>query len=448
LNNKALHSIKFGSDKLFFITLAIVSISFIDFSLVGTIYGTIFTDKVYGVMLFTVLSLACIFSQILFMAYAKVLVRFESQKNRLIYWSSWFFALGVESLVIGILLAITIQIITTSQYTTLLISTLVTASQISTLGFIGLLLSKLIRWTRSNPDLTVVVFIIAMILLAVNVSSMTILHVVTSASAPKIIDSHGCGLTCVSQRPILALIYSVSYSLSYIAIWISSIVLLRNFQDKIKRTRLWILILLPITLFLLSINSSLLDNIINLFGLDFLVEDAIYTILVNVTGPLAGVVSGLVFWYMARNLYHSRMRSHIILVSYGIIILLSLNYSTGFQLFLFPPYGTISTSFMMVGSFAIFVGVYFSSIYVAQDSKLRAFIANPKSPVYKELKFFSSTGTSENRESTISNVTHVLKNIAADMEDESGVPLDLDDNLMEYVKLVLEEKKIRKKSTE
>jgi hypothetical protein len=171
-----------------------------------------------------------------------------------------------------------------------------------------------------------------------------------------------------------------------------------------------------------------------------LVKHALYTFLSNITGPLAGVVSGLVFWYMARNLYHSLMRRYIVLISYGIIILLSLNYSTGFRLFLFPPYGTISTSFMVFGSFGIFLGVYFSSVYVAQDSKLRTYIVNPKSPVYKELKFFAATGSSENRERTVSNVTHVIKNIADEMEGESGVPLD-QENIMEYVKLVIEEKK-------
>src|ERR1051325_11956693 len=98
---------------------------------------------------------------------------------------------------------------------------------------------------------------------------------------------------------------------------------------------------------------------------------------------------------MARNLYHSLMRRYILIISYGIIILLSLNYSTGFQLSLFPPYGTISTTFMAIGSFAIFLGVYFSSVYVAQDSKLRTYIANPESPVYKQLKFFAATGASE-----------------------------------------------------
>jgi hypothetical protein len=394
-------------------------------------------------MLFTLLIAACIFAQILFILYTRSLVKNKSQK-KLGYHSTWFFAVGVESLVVGTLLVITIQIITTLQYTTLLTSLLVTTSQISTLVFFGLLLSKLVRWFRSNRDITVLVYIIAIVLLAANVTSMAILHLVTANNAPKVIDTHGCGLTCVSQRPIISMIYSVTYALSFIAIWISSIVLLRNFREKMKKIRLWTLIVLPIPLLLLSLNSSLLDNLINRIELHFLVKDAIYNILLNLTGPLAGVASGLVFWYMAKNLYHSLMRSHIILVTYGIIIILSLNYSTGFQLFLFPPYGTISASFMMLGSFGIFLGVYFSSIYVAQDSKLRAYIANPKSTVYKELRFFASTGSSENRERTVSNVAHVIKNIADEMENESGVPLDLDEDIMHYVKLVLEERKLRK----
>jgi hypothetical protein len=424
----------------------IVVISFVELSLVGTIFGTVFTDKVYGVTLFALLTLACISSQILFVIYARSLVRNQSRKKILKYHSSWYFAVAVECFVAFILLSISIQIITTLQYATMLTSTLVTLSQITTLVFFGLLISKLIKWLISNLNLTVLAFIVAIVLLAANVLSMTIFHFVTSAKAPRVINSYGCGLTCISQKPILTLIYSVTYYLSYIAIWFSSAILLYNFRDKMKKITLWTLIVMPMPLLILSINSALLDNLISLFQLDFLVEDALYTVLLHITGPLAGVISGLVFWLMARNLYHPLMRRHIILVSYGIIILLSLNYSTGFQLFLFPPYGIISTSFMMLGSFGIFLGVYFSSIYVAQDSKLRAYLANPRSPVYKQLKFFASTGISENRERTVSNVTNVIKKIADEMENESGVPLDLEENIMEYVKLVIEEKKLRKNS--
>jgi hypothetical protein len=207
-----------------------------------------------------------------------------------------------------------------------------------------------------------------------------------------------------------------------------------------KKITLWTLILLPTPLLILSLNSGIWNTLIGVFELNFLVKHALYTFLSNITGPLAGVVSGLVFWYMAKNLYHTLMKRHIVLISYGIIILLSLTYSTGFELFLFPPYGIMSTTFMVLGSFAIYLGVYFSSVYVAQDSKLRTYIANPESPVYRELKFFAATGTSENRQRTVSNVTHVIKSIADEMESESGVALD-QDNIMEYVKLAIEERK-------
>jgi hypothetical protein len=442
LNSNTQHFIRFEPDALLIITLAIVVISFVDFSLVGTLFGTILTDKTYGINLFTLLTLACISSQIFFIIYTRSLVKNESWKKRLRYHPSWYLVVAFECLVATILLSITIQIITTLQYSSLLTSTLVTVSHITTLVFIGMLLGKLIKWIRSNSNLAVLVYILAISLLGANVLSLTIFHIITSASAPKVIDSSGCGLLCISQRPILTLIYSVTYYLSYFAIWFSSILLLYNFQKKMKKITLWTLILLPIPLLILSLNSGLWNILIGVFELDFLVKHALYMFLSNITGPLAGVVSGLVFWHMARNLYPSLMRRYVVLISYGIIILLSLNYSTGFQLFLFPPYGTISTSFMVLGSFGIFLGVYFSSVYVAQDSKLRAYITNPKSPVYKELKFFAATGTSENRERTVSSVTHVIKNIADEMEDESGVPLD-EDKIMEYVKLAIE---VRKKS--
>jgi len=417
-----------------------VGVSFVDFSLVGTVFGTILTDQTHGITLFALLILVCISSQIFFIIFTRPLVKNNSPKKKLRYHTSWYLLVAFECLVASILLYVIIQIITTLQYATLLTSSLVTASHITTLVFIGFLLGKLIKWIRSNSNLTVFVYVVAISLLGANVLSLTILHVITSASAPKVIDSNGCGLICTSERPALTLIYSITYYLSYFAIWFSSILLLYNFQKNMRKITLWTLILIPIPFLILSLNSGIWNNLIDVFKPDFLVKYAVYTFLSNITGPLAGLVSGLVFWFMARNLYHSLMRKYIVLISYGIIILLSLNYSTRFELFLFPPYGIISTTFMVLGSFGIFLGVYFSSVYVAQDSKLRAYISNPESPVNKELKFFAATGTSENRDRAVSNVTHVIKNFALEMEGESGVPFE-EANILEYVKLAIEERK-------
>ena len=58
----------------------------------------------------------------------------------------------------------------------------------------------------------------------------------------------------------------------------------------------------------------------------------------------------------------------------------------------YPPFGLITSSFMGLSSYLLFVGIYSSAIYVAEDSKSRQTI---RKTAIKEAKLLDSIGTAQ-----------------------------------------------------
>ena len=112
------------------------------------------------------------------------------------------------------------------------------------------------------------------------------------------------------------------------------------------------------------------------------------SILLGMIGPLAGIMAGLAFYFMARSMTLSKVMTYVLSISFGVMIFLSLNQSVGLSHFQYPPFGIISISLIPLASYFLFVGVYYSASICSTGLKLRTMISSHNSPVFQELKFF------------------------------------------------------------
>ena len=277
---------------------------------------------------------------------------------------------------------------------------------------------------------------------------MTLFLFDTPKNLHSVIDASRCGLMCYHLGSVYYPAYSVTYLISFFTILASSITLFRNFRKRFETVKFWLILSIPIFLIVIRVNNDLLRDFVFLLNLPPEIRHILYAILLDMIGPSAGISAGLVFWFMTKNVSQSLVRNHILLISYGTVLFLSLNQSTGLALFQYPPLGVLSLSFMSIASYSMFVGVYFSAIYVAQNQKMRSFISNPKSPAAKQLRFITSIGTSENMQRLMSNISEVVSNMGTRMENESGVPSNWEENLNKYLTSVLSFKKSMKSNTD
>jgi hypothetical protein len=70
------------------------------------------------------------------------------------------------------------------------------------------------------------------------------------------------------------------------------------------------------------------------------------------------------------------VRDFMIISAYGLVLLFTSNQANILVFGPYPPFGLATISFMGLSSYLVLVGIYYSAISVAEDSKLRQSIGH------------------------------------------------------------------------
>ena len=87
---------------------------------------------------------------------------------------------------------------------------------------------------------------------------------------------------------------------------------------------------------------------------------------------------GIAFFVLSRNIAHIQLKKSIIMTGIGFILLFGADASSLIIMTTYPPWGVISITFMITGSYLIIVSLDSAAFYLATDSSLRRIIT--KSP--------------------------------------------------------------------
>ena len=156
------------------------------------------------------------------------------------------------------------------------------------------------------------------------------------------------------------------------------------------------------------------------------------------TRPIGGILFGIAFWTIARNIGNENIKYFMMLSAFGIMLLSISNVDTGIFMLPYPPFGLVTLSFLGISSYLLLVGIYSSAISVSLDHKIRSSVQNS---VEHELRFVSKIGTSQMEQDIQQRVKHLTRKVADNMEIESGVIVPMEDEEVDrYIKLVIEEK--------
>ena len=66
---------------------------------------------------------------------------------------------------------------------------------------------------------------------------------------------------------------------------------------------------------------------------------------------------GVAFFVLSRNILHTQLKKSIIMTGIGFILLLGANATSLIIITTYPPWGVISATFMITGSYLIIVGL-------------------------------------------------------------------------------------------
>ena len=97
----------------------------------------------------------------------------------------------------------------------------------------------------------------------------------------------------------------------------------------------------------------------------------IYTLIFSISKPLGGVLFGVAFWIVAKNLKDNKVKGYLILSAYGMTLLFASNQPTSLILAPYPPFGLVTICFIGLASYLLYLGIYSSALSVSEDSRLR-----------------------------------------------------------------------------
>ena len=169
---------------------------------------------------------------------------------------------------------------------------------------------------------------------------------------------------------------------------------------------------------------------------DPLTVSIVLTTFLSLSKPIGGLTFAIAFWKISRLVaYEKNTRISMIISGWGILLIFGANQALVQTLTPYPPFGLVTLSVLILGSFLMLLGIYNSATLVSINNSLRR-------PIYKqasETKLLGVIGDAEMQRviektaNRISKQKHVL-------ELDAKKSIDLDETeLKKYVDLVIRE---------
>jgi len=229
--------------------------------------------------------------------------------------------------------------------------------------------------------------------------------------------------------------YNITGALSFILIWLATVLLLRHYSARIGKVKYWLIVSAPLIYFLSQFQGIFVDSF-QQFSLDspFMYHITL-TLIFNSVNVVGGILFGVAFWIMARNISNTSVKKYLTLSGIGIMLLFGARQAISLISAPYPPFGTVTTFFSGLASYLIFIGIFYSALSVAKDRDLRYNIAKS---IRQESKLLHSIGTSEMEEEYIKRVWKFQK--LFEKSDQEVIQISMDSNdIKKYIKEIIAE---------
>lgn len=169
----------------------------------------------------------------------------------------------------------------------------------------------------------------------------------------------------------------------------------------------------------------------------------IYTIIFAASKTVGGILFAVAFWSTARKLTDGRLKKYMIISGVGLALVFSSDQAIILSGRPYPPFGLFTISYVGLSSYMMLVGIYYSAISAAQDSRLRHMIRSSVQTQSNLLEFIS---VAQMEVQIQRRVLDSLSKTSFEMTGNTGVQSSLNEHdIKEYLHEVIEEvKKSRK----
>ncbi len=377
------------------------------------------------------------------MTTSKIVFKFKKVTSRLALIIVLFYMV-CQITVITLLIFLLGEQLYTSRYNILLVQSITGLSLMLSIVILGSLIFKCVKTYVRTRSKIAGIYTIAVIALSLQLFSALIYVESTLNGKPHYIypTRNPWASSSFTDLTIkLFSIYDTTRFISFIAVWMASMLLTKSYAKKIGEKKYWIIVSIPAIYFLFQYSTFLLNQLGVLSPLLTANEPIFpnfYKFILSTVNVGLGILFGISFLILARAFTHERLKYYLIICGTGIMIIFSSNVSTVLVKSVFPAWGVIAISFVLPASFLILIGLDSATSYVAGDIKVRSYISKSK----KQFELFRALASAKASTEAENKVHQIIKQFQGNIESEAlfASRSELED-IKEYVDEVMTELK-------
>ena len=286
-------------------------------------------------------------------------------------------ALATQTLMVGILITIMLQMTLWNKYNIILLQVATYVTHVSALIFLILLVLMFIGWLKSRRNYISLLFTIAFSLVSATIL-VSLIYLEYQFSRTVIPDRKPFPINTYVIRqdaPPFAESFATTFDAlslsSFFVIWLASTVLLSHYRFKLGKIKYYTLVAIPLIYYLFPFESYLGNFFSPLMLNSPITFTIIYNLFFSATKQVGALLFSLAFLTASSLVSKDRIKKSLLMSAIGIALLFGSIEIITLQYRLYPPFGLVTEAFMPLGSYLLFVGIFTSAIGVSRDAQLR-----------------------------------------------------------------------------
>lgn len=421
--------------------LIITSIIIIDSTIVEFYsFSGVRISSTVNVVIFIAFSVVLAFSSVLLITSVKTVTSKSTYRLPKKLRNFHYIIFGVQILTISLISMTILQIIAFNKYHILLLHLVTYISHLSALAFAIPLVVILAKWFKSRRKYIILLYIITFSLVSTNiVVSLAYYEQIFYRSIATEIKTYRISsyVTAFFSTPVdesLSAVYNIIFILSFLVIWVATMVLLNQYKYRLGKIRYYALTIIPLIYFIFPFHTYF-ANLLSAFVLNSPIAiSVVYTVLFSASKQVGAFLFSLTFLIASTVVPNDSVKKSLLISCIGMTMFFSSVEITPLQYRVLPPYGLITEAFIPLGAFLLLVGIYTSAINVSQDGELRR---DFRKSAIAQLNLLRTIGIAQMEKELVKNFKLVEKHDTS-LETTQGYS---EENVKQIVHEVLEELK-------
>ena len=390
-----------------------------------------------GIIAFIVISVIYLSGQHLILRFAKAkTTEFRSRRKGIKFIDIVVFTM--ESIIVSIFVLVILEILLGGYYGMVALPITITVSNGLAAWIMFNLSKRLYVYYKSHKDLTILSYLFsgiingaaAVLSICLMVPIVLTKDSIITSTTPVVVHSFSPG----SPLEILSYAYYILTVVTFVSVWISTVLLLSVYSKKMGKMKFWLVICLPLIFYISQILIFVLKIAFPTGDSQSIAFIFYYRVIFTVSSTLGGILFALPFILISKRITKQNIMHHqLIIFGLGMALFFVSGSATVIHA-PFPPFGLATVAVAGISSYLLFLGLYSSAISLSEDSTLRKQIRKSA----EDSKFFLKLSDAEIEKKIIDQV----EGVKLSMTTDSGIAPSISiEEAKDYLGEVLKEMK-------